>query len=63
NATIIVSDDKSKVELFIATEKNGSVILNHSKNNSSTYTAKDYLLSNINEKWLLKKDNKAIYKN
>ena len=63
NATIIVSDDKSKVELFIATEKDGSIILNQSASNKSIYSAKDYTLSNINDKWLLKKSDKAIYKN
>ena len=63
NATIIVSDDKSKVELFIATEKDGSILLNQSVSNPSNYEAKDYSLSNTNDKWLLKKGDKAIYKN
>jgi hypothetical protein len=63
NATIIVSDDKSKVELFIATEKDGSIMLNQSGSNASTYSAKDYSLSNTNDKWLLKKGDKVIYKN
>ena len=63
NATIIVSDDKSKVELFIATEKDGSIILNQSASNPSVYKAKDYSLINTNDRWLLKKGDKAIYQN
>lgn len=63
NATIIVSDDKSKVELFIASEKDGSIMLNQSTSNSSIYTGKDYTLSTNDGKWLLKKGDKAIYKN
>ena len=63
NATIIVSDDKSKVELFIATEKDGSIMLNQSSSNPSVYEAKDYSLINTNDKWLLKKSEKVIYKN
>jgi hypothetical protein len=63
NATIIVSDDKSKVELFIATEKELSIILNKSEKNSSVYKAKDYSLSNTNDRWLLKKGDKAIFRN
>lgn len=57
--TAIMSDDKTKVELFIIGESN-SILLD--KNAEQSFSGSSYSLIQENNKWLLKKNNKAIYK-
>ena len=58
-ATVIINDDKTTVELFIIGET-GSILLD--KNAEQGFAGNRYSLTQENNRWLLKKDNKAIYK-
>ena len=58
-ATAIINDDKTKVELFIIGET-GSILLD--KNAEQSFAENEYSFIQENNKWLLKKEGKAIYK-
>jgi hypothetical protein len=57
-ATVVLNNDSTKAELFIATEKI-SVLLD--KQNGAFLRGNGYVFLKVNEKWILKKDNKSIY--
>ncbi|WP_435354900.1 hypothetical protein [Emticicia sp. SJ17W-69] len=57
--TAIINDDKTKVELFIVGETS-SILLD--KNTEQVFSGSGYSMIQENNKWLLKKDNRAIYK-
>lgn len=58
-ATAIMNDDKTKVELFIVGET-GSILLD--KSTELSFAGNGYGLTQENNKWILKKGDKAIYK-
>ncbi len=57
-ATVIINDDKTKAELFIVGEKNSIVLNKHIQN----FSGDGYELTQVTDKWVLKKNDKAIYK-
>ena len=57
-ATVIINDDKTKVELFIVGEKSSIILNKHAQN----FSGNGYELTQVTAKWVLKKNDKAIYK-
>ncbi|WP_238807150.1 hypothetical protein [Emticicia aquatica] len=62
-ATVVLSDDLKKAELFIVNVV-GSVMLDQVNPEKEVYSSEaGYEFSKQENGWLLKKDNKSIYKN
>jgi hypothetical protein len=57
-ATVVLSNDSTKAELYIATEK-GSILLD--KQSSSIYAGNNYEFLKDKDKWTLKQSEKLIY--
>lgn len=60
-AAIIIAKDEKQIELFIADETKS--ILLDKQENTSTYSANDYLLTKNKKGWILSKNKKEIYSN